>query len=148
MKNGGPVESLQEMVSVGEQGTEFIIPRSWVDYIGFVASLLCAVHCILTPLFLMAIPIVGSYFVYSYQVEIIFVLCSVFLAFFSVCWGYRLHTKNYLFMLFSVASFFLISGIFVFHKTMTGFLLLGIGGVLLAITHFINYKLCARCNHC
>ena len=136
------------MANISERGQEHIVPRSWIDYVGFGASFLCAIHCVLTPLLLMTVPVAGSYFLYSHFVEVIFVLFSSVLAFFSVCWGYRLHEREHLFALVTLASSFLVSGIIFYHKTLTGFILLGIGGFSLALTHYINYKLCEDCGHC
>lgn len=125
-----------------------VLPRQWVDYIGFGASFICAIHCILTPFLVMMLPVIGSYFMYSHEVEILFVICTLILAFFSICWGYRLHKENQLFLYLAVATFFLLIGEGFFHRGFYGFILTAIGGIMLAIVHYLNLKLCKSCNHC
>lgn len=119
-----------------------------LDRVGISASLICAVHCILFPIMLIIMPVIGSTFLYSHSVEKVFLLFSLLLASFSLCIGFKEHHSHSLLGGLLVASGFLITGQFLYHGYLFGRLMVAGGGFILASLHFINIRLCEQCNRC
>ncbi|HEY5972543.1 MAG TPA: MerC domain-containing protein, partial [Pseudoxanthomonas sp.] len=65
--------------------------RSLIDRFGATGSVICAVHCALTPLLLAAIPSLGLSAWLGDGFERGFVLFVTVLGLFSLLWGYRRH---------------------------------------------------------
>ena len=87
--------------------------HSKLDLIGTFLSLACAVHCVLIPILVVVLPLVGLSFFLSATVEKVFVIASIALAAFNLCWGYRVHKKIRTLLIFFAASAMIISGIFI-----------------------------------
>ena len=66
-------------------------PRNLLDRFGATGSLLCAVHCALTPLLLAALPSLGLSLWFNDSVEQVLVVFVTLLALFSLGWSYRRH---------------------------------------------------------
>src|SRR5919106_6199390 len=79
----------------------FINPNT-LDRIGVVAASVCAVHCIMLPLFVSALPLVGLGFLMAEQTEWTFVGLSFAAGFLSLVPSYvRRHRKGRPLILFS-----------------------------------------------
>lgn len=64
---------------------------SKIDSVGFLLSLICAIHCMVFPILLVILPLLGLNFLLNATAEKAFVLGSVVLAGFSLFWGFRYH---------------------------------------------------------
>jgi len=117
------------------------------DRIGVFASSLCAVHCILMPWVIMAMPIVAGTFFTNPAVENIFVGISISLAAFCGYRGCRRHGKWFIMVPFILGSIVLfgarltapaiccLDDISWSHASASAF-----GGMLLASSHYLNIK--------
>ena len=119
---------------------------SVLDRVGACASTACAVHCILLPFLITALPFVGLGVLASTAFELSMIGFSVTLATLSFCWGSRLHGewRTLLFVLSALA-------LFLFGHEVEGplhWVVMAIGGGALATGHFINRKLCRTCTQC
>ena len=66
-------------------------PRSLLDRLGAMGSLLCAVHCAALPLLIVLAPSLGAAAWLDGRFELGFVVFATGLGLFSVAWGYRRH---------------------------------------------------------
>jgi hypothetical protein len=120
------------------------------DKIGLITSSACAVHCVVLPFLITALPYIGLSFFLDTFFEIILFSISAILAFMSICFGYRIHKNKNLTFSFAFGLLLLVSG-HLMHESKwsaNSFIPLGIGGILIASSHFINNKLCKSCSEC
>jgi hypothetical protein len=124
--------------------------RSTLDKIGMAASSICAIHCALAPLLITIAPLIGLGFIFEEKFETIFILSSLGIAFLSIVWGfYKSHRKfEPFYLLLLGTSFIIISRM----ETPLSFLpepfLMFCGGLSIAVSHYINLKLCNHCETC
>lgn len=68
-----------------------------IDRLGASLSFLCALHCLLQPLLLLALPMVGLSFFLNENLETLFLGGTVVLATFALVMGYRHHRNAWVF---------------------------------------------------
>jgi hypothetical protein len=116
----------------------------WVDSVGSVGAMLCAVHCALLPVALVLLPVLGSGFLASPGFERGFVAFATLLATASLWHGYRGHRAYHAFALLVPGLLALWSGIGL-HALHDSQLLhaiaMSIGGTLVAAAHLVNLRL-------
>lgn len=119
------------------------------DRVGAAASFLCAIHCVLLPFVLAALPLLGLGFLADHRFERIFVACAATLASFTILTAYRRHRKRHALFLMAPGIALLVSGILIdieHHEWLhTG--LVVCGGMLVAGAHVINLVLSHRHVH-
>lgn len=111
-----------------------------VDFVGFAASLLCAVHCAGLPLVLSFAPLMGIGFLSNPWVEYSMVLMSLLIASYALIVSYRQCHHNPLALIVVFAGFFLISLGHVFNIEWVEITLTSCGAIAVANAHFINWK--------
>lgn len=116
-----------------------------LDRLAISVSALCMFHCLITPLLLVAIPVISSTFLAEelfHKALVAFVLPISFIALFLGC---RRHRDSMVLIFGGIGLFFLVAVALAGHE------LLGesgekiatvISGVILAVGHFRNYYLC------
>lgn len=83
-----------------------------LDNIGFSLSTLCAIHCLIFPILLIVLPLLGMAFFLNATAEKVFVVGSVLLAALSIFYGFR-HHKNWLpFTVYIVSAVLLLTATF------------------------------------
>lgn len=124
--------------------------RGFLDKAGAAISWVCAVHCLLMPLVLSFVPLLGISFLAHNGFEYVFVGLSISVALLSLLPAYfRQHGKIRTLLLFISGISFVILADVVFEDILFGklaFVVLGAG--LITISHFINRRLCLDCNSC
>lgn len=119
------------------------------DRVGATASFLCAIHCVMLPFVLAALPLLGMGFLADHRFERIFVACAATLASVTILTAYRRHRKRHALFLMVPGIALLLSGILIdieHHEWLhTG--LVVCGGVLVASAHVINLVLTHRHVH-
>jgi hypothetical protein len=121
-----------------------------IDKLGIVSSTTCAVHCLLLPLIITIIPYFGLSFLANETFEICMLVTSIILSMFSICFGYKTHKNKKITLLFSFGLSLLILGRYVHesnYSPISAFILF-IGGIIIALSHYINKKLCNSCSSC
>lgn len=118
-----------------------------LDRIGITATSLCALHCILLPVILPALPLLGVGFLADHVWEHVFLILTAILGSIAMFSGFkRYHRKLYPFYL-------LMLGIVVywqkhdFSEAVQPYFIV-IGALLIVSAHFINIKLCNSCKPC
>lgn len=115
------------------------------DALGITASLACAIHCALLPLFFTSLPIFGFNIIENRTLEIIMVLLAFVIGIFSLYHGWKKHHHSFLPMLVFVVGFiFLVLKLF-FAEYESWLLIPAVLGIVLA--HFINYRFCKILHH-
>ncbi len=118
-----------------------------LDRIGITATSLCALHCILLPVLLPALPLLGLSFLADHSWEHVFLIFTAILGSVALFSGFkRYHRKLYPFYLL-----FLGVGIYWikhdFSKELEVYFIIT-GASLIVAAHFINLKLCNSCKEC
>ena len=116
-----------------------------LDFIGFSASLLCALHCAALPFFLSLIPLSGLKYLDNVWIEYIFILASFSIAGYSLIRGYFRHHHK-LALLLVTAGFALVgTGHFLGHGW-NEVLLTSSGAVIVAVAHLLNWNYTRQMN--
>jgi len=118
-----------------------------LDRIGITATSLCALHCILLPVLLPILPLLGLNFLADHAWEHVFLLFTAVLGGVALYSGYkRYHRKTYPFIL-------LILGVSIYwikhdySETLEPYFIFS-GAALIISAHFINLKLCNNYKKC
>ena len=122
--------------------------KNILDKLGMAASSLCAVHCALAPLLITIAPLVGLGFIFDEKFESIIIVVSIGLAFLSLVWGFYKNHRSFvpLYVLLLGCAF-----IYLARQESIALpepLFMALGGLSIAISHFINMKLCNHCDDC
>lgn len=120
--------------------------KSKLEKIGVSLTLICAIHCIATPILLFLLPMSGSKFanLHAYENPIIFF--SFLLAFYILFMDYKMHKNPTPLILIGMASFIKIVEFFgnfhSFELVVSLFI-----AILVTVSYYINWKHRSRC-HC
>ena len=118
--------------------------RSLLDRFGASGSLLCALHCALTPILLAAIPSLGLSAWFGGGFERGFVVFVTALGLFSLIWGYRRHRSFRALGLLLAGLAALWAGVLVppLHEPpLTHAVVMTFGGTLAGLAHLLNLRL-------
>ena len=115
------------------------------DALGIGASLACAIHCALLPLFIGSLPLFGINIINNESFEAGMIILAFGIGAYSLYHGYRRHHHSALpFLLFIAGFIFLVLKQFVMHYAVW----LLIPAVILIVTaHLFNYRFCRVHNH-
>ena len=118
-----------------------------LDRIGITATSLCALHCILLPVIIPALPLLGIGFLADHTWEHVFLVVTAILGSIAMFSGFkRYHKKLYPFYL-------LMLGVVIywqkhdFSEAVQPMFIM-IGATLIVAAHIINIKLCNSCKQC
>lgn len=111
-----------------------------LDRIGMTASTFCAIHCAVVPFIISVLPLWGLSFLAEEWMEICMIILSVAIGIWSLGLSWLKHRKIAALLIF-VCGFFLIVLAHVFGHGSTAHLLLPLGGLTVALAHYINWKL-------
>ena len=115
------------------------------DALGIGASLACAIHCALLPLFLTSLPLFGINIIHNTFFEVFMIVLALGIGSYSLYHGYKKHHHSLVpISLFFAGFIFLVLKQFFLEYEVW----LLIPGVLLIITsHILNYKSCRVHEH-
>lgn len=111
-----------------------------LDFLGFFASMLCAVHCLALPFILTFGALSGLSWMGNHAIESCFIFLSILFASLSLIQGYR-KQHGQLKALYVVAVGFLVILASRFFDGNSHVVLAGIGGCAVALAHVINWRL-------
>jgi hypothetical protein len=118
-----------------------------LDAVGACLSFACAVHCMLMPFIITLLPLIGLDILTHGSFDKIMFITTLSLASASLCWGTFIHReRRILFFVVAAMILFYLGGFSVHSKHEA--LLVGFGGLCLAVGHFLNRRLCKSCAHC
>ncbi|WP_368562356.1 MerC domain-containing protein [Pseudoxanthomonas sp. UTMC 1351] len=118
--------------------------NSLLDRFGATGSIICALHCALTPLLLAAIPSLGLSVWLGDSFERGFVTFVTVLGLFSMIWGYRRHRvfRALGMLLFGLAALW--AGVLyapLHQAPVPHAIVMTIGGTLVGLAHLVNLRL-------
>ena len=115
------------------------------DALGIGASLACAIHCALLPLFLSSLPLFGINIIHNDWFEVGMILLALCIGAYSLYHGYKKHHHSLLPLTLFVSGFiFLVLKQFYIHHQPW---MLIPAVTLIVLAHIINYKSCRVHNH-
>ena len=115
---------------------------------GIGASIICAIHCAITPLLLSSLPLFGVNLVHNIWVELL-LLAVAFVIGLSTLWhGYKRHHHKILTLgVFSLGILLFVLHQFIeFPYSTWVFIVPGVVAILSA--HLLNHRFCRQANHC
>ena len=127
-----------------------------LDKAGMIASITCAIHCMIMPLVITLLPIFGLSLFATEEFEWILLMISAMLGITSLCFGFRKHKSFKAFSFLGIGLTFLVIGRLA-HEHVSHFrvftfdiylLFLVAGAILVALSHWLNNKLCNACPPC
>jgi hypothetical protein len=115
------------------------------DAIGISASLACAIHCALLPLFFSSLPLLGINILHNYQFEFGMILVSFAIGAYSLYHGYKKHHHSFKpIILFSIGIAIMFSRML--FREIELYLLIP-AAVLIIYAHVNNHMRCRVHNH-
>lgn len=120
------------------------------DRLGITLSALCLVHCVITPILLLALPFVSGNYFYHPVFHMFLALFIVPIGTYAFWRGYQHHRKSFILWL-GIPGLFLV-GLTPLILDLTGFhnwepIFVSAGSVLLVTAHWKNQRACACENH-
>jgi len=112
-----------------------------LNRIGATLSAICAIHCLLMPLLVGVLPILGVAWV-SDEAELYITFSAVFIIGFSILWGYRKHNELRIIALFVGALGLILAGLVSENEWFHG-----VGMMVLLGAYFLSVRLCKSCAH-
>ena len=127
-----------------------------LDKIGMFSSLICAIHCTILPIVLILFPVFSVSLLTHHTFEWVMLILTLILGLSSLCFGYKKHRSLKALSLLSVGIFLLLIGKLshehYLHNNKFEFdiynAILGLGGILISASHWLNNKLCKNCSNC
>lgn len=135
----------------------------WVDRFGTCASSLCAIHCLMMPFLVVLLPVLGTGWLASSNLEWGMIAIAATLGALSTARGFRIHNKRVTLILFFTGITLLLYSRMVhadpaetccaLHPIASEIyplqsFLSACGGILVALTHLSNQHFCKQCNQC
>ncbi len=124
--------------------------NGFLDKTGAAASWLCAVHCLVMPLIVSFLPLLGTSFLAGEGGEYVFIGFSVVIAALSLLPGYfKQHGKIRILILFASGIGFVIFADVLFEESIIGKTAFSlVGAICISFSHFLNRRLCLDCRKC
>lgn len=126
-----------------------------LDRLGALASLACAIHCLLTGVALGFLSVAGLGFLGSSEADVGFIMATVAIGGLAVWQGYRRHRSWLPMSLYVGGLLLVVIGHFVVGHRHAGpdnrlvtSLLAASGGLILVVFHIVNLRLGHRCQVC
>lgn len=122
-----------------------LIKSAKLDQAGMTASIACAIHCAALPFVITTLPLFGLGFLAHTWVELTMICISLVIGIWSLTTSYPKHRKL-LPVVILVLGFVLIgSGHYLVEDLEA--VLIPLGGLTIAASHFVNWKYSKTCNH-
>jgi hypothetical protein len=128
--------------------TDVVVIR--LDRVGMILSMICLVHCLMTPVLLISLPILARYYIAHPLFHLVLALLIIpvgLVAFYS---GYK-HHHNFWVLLLGAPGLVIITGVpYLVHQMqlpLSEVLFMSIGSIMMLSAHWINRKSCQQCSH-
>ncbi|OOQ61566.1 MerC domain-containing protein [Mucilaginibacter pedocola] len=116
-----------------------------LDNIGMTASTLCAIHCAAVPVFFTSLPLFGLGFLANPWVEWGMILFALVIGISSIGGSYLNSHHKALPLVLLIIGFATILLAHIFTQGWLEAVIVPIGGITIAVAHFINYKYAGTC---
>lgn len=115
------------------------IINKYLDLLGFSASFLCAIHCVLLPLVLSLGLAGGIPWLESHSLEMMLIVSTLIMASWSLLGSWPKHHNRKPLMLAAI-GFVIIFGVHLLEGDIAHYVS-AIGGVFIAYAHYLNWRL-------
>ncbi len=118
-----------------------------LDRIGITATSLCALHCILLPVLLPALPLLGLSFLADHAWEHVFLIMTAVLGTIALFSGFKKYHRRFypFYLLFLGVAIYWVKHDF--SESLEPLFIIA-GASLIVAAHVINLKLCNSCKQC
>ena len=116
------------------------------DGLGITASLACAIHCALLPLFLTSLPFFGIELLDNPTFEIGMILTAAAIGFYSLYHGYKKHHHLAMPLYLFIVGILFLCAKQIWHDKQ--YWLLPPAVIFIVTAHYFNFKACKKANHC
>ena len=117
-----------------------------LDKVGITASTLCALHCAVVPLLFTFLPLAGLGFLANPMFEWGMIVLALLLGASSILFSYFRTHRRLLPLLLLVLGFAIVVAGHIYIHGLAEAIVVPIGGLTIALAHFINYKYVGNCN--
>lgn len=121
------------------------IKINW-DALGISASVACAIHCALLPLFLQTLPIFGFNIIDNVFFEFFMILLAAAIGIYSLYHGWKKHHRSPLPVVIFSAGMLLLFGKQVWHHYQVWFLVPAVTFIVMG--HYLNFRLIRKTAKC
>jgi hypothetical protein len=116
------------------------------DAIGITTSLACAIHCAVLPLVISSLPIFGINIIENDMFEYFMIFLAFAVGCIALMHGFRKHHHNiFPLAIFTLGMLFLVAKQ-IFHGIHIWLLIPSV--ILIIASHYINFRLCRKADHC
>ena len=115
------------------------------DALGIVASVACAIHCALLPLFVSSLPLFGVNIIENIQFEYFMIGLAFLLGTYALYHGFKKHHHSWWPVALFTAGILLLLLKVNFHQLEWVLLVPSVGFIVVA--HYLNFKLCRKHDH-
>lgn len=123
--------------------------RQWLnnklDILGMVGSMLCVLHCSAIPVMLAMGMMQGYEWMDSHWVEYLFLASAIIIASWSIVRSYLAHRRPLALIIVLIG--FLVFAIGIAQHSHTEIGLTTLGGVLIALSHLVNWRITHKATH-
>jgi hypothetical protein len=121
------------------------------DRLGVIASLLCFVHCVLTPVVVSLLAVGAHYFPSEEKVHRVLAVVITGLGCFAILAGYRRHRRIRVVLLMSVGLGLIFAGAYFGNRLPSHLAEVAVtitGSCFMIAGHFLNHTFCRDCERC
>ena len=115
------------------------------DALGITASLACAIHCAILPLFISSLPLFGVNIIENQLFEYLMIGIAFLVGIYSLKHGFNKHHHSWLPILLFCSGIILLLVKVGFHELR--FWLIAPSVLFIVAAHYLNYRLCRKHNH-
>ncbi len=119
--------------------------HSKLDNVGMTASLLCAVHCAIVPILITTLPLLGLGFLANHWLEWGMILFALFIGVYAIGLSFFRTHHRALPMILLILGFLIIIAGHLFIRNWREAIIVPMGGLLIAIAHFFNFRYSRAC---
>lgn len=116
------------------------------DALGISASLACAIHCALLPLFLQTLPLFGVNIIDNPYFELLMIGIAAAIGLYSLYHGWRKHHHKMGPIIMFTVGMILLFGKQIWHEQQLWFLIPAV--TLIVAAHYRNFRLCRKADQC
>lgn len=127
-----------------------------LDKVGMVASITCAIHCMVMPFIITLVPVFGLSLFATEDFEWFLLMLSAIFGITSLCFGFKKHKSYRAFSFLGIGLTLIVVGRLM-HQHLEHYktfqidiylIFLVMGAVLVSLSHWLNNKLCNSCPPC
>lgn len=124
----------------------FIMKKINWDALGITTSVACAVHCAVLPLMLTSLPVFGIDIIDNISFEYFMISMAFLIGCYALYHGYRKHHHNLLPVITFSTGILLLFAKQAWHSWQLWLLVPAV--ICICGSHYLNYHLCKKTNHC